>query len=236
MAVFKASRKNTPKRTSLNHTPTKLPKAHVIYIYTSWWLNQPIWKICSSNWIISPIFGGENLRNIWVATTFVYKLILHPSQPFLGHHGLPWYLPSLFQFLNAADFHSFEATGFGHLSIFHTSWRPRRGPNVEVVLPSLKQTFSPLKIGWLEYYFPIGCRPMFRCKNAVSFREIKFQGMLLWFPSLCSAQFPQSCHHTTSSAWHNSRAGRSQEKHLKIHLQPLSPTKKDDQPTNHDRQ
>ncbi len=21
---------------------------------TSWWLNQPIWKICSSNWIISP--------------------------------------------------------------------------------------------------------------------------------------------------------------------------------------
>ena len=24
---------------------------------TSWWLNQPIWKICSSNWITSPIFG-----------------------------------------------------------------------------------------------------------------------------------------------------------------------------------
>ena len=24
---------------------------------TSWWLNQPIWKICSSNWIISPSFG-----------------------------------------------------------------------------------------------------------------------------------------------------------------------------------
>ena len=22
--------------------------------YRSWWLNQPIWKICSSNWIISP--------------------------------------------------------------------------------------------------------------------------------------------------------------------------------------
>ena len=21
---------------------------------TSWWLNQPIWKVCSSNWIISP--------------------------------------------------------------------------------------------------------------------------------------------------------------------------------------
>ena len=24
---------------------------------SSWWLNQPIWKICSSNWIISPRFG-----------------------------------------------------------------------------------------------------------------------------------------------------------------------------------
>ena len=23
----------------------------------SWWLNQPMWKICSSNWIISPRFG-----------------------------------------------------------------------------------------------------------------------------------------------------------------------------------
>ena len=23
----------------------------------SWWLNQPIWKICASNWIISPRFG-----------------------------------------------------------------------------------------------------------------------------------------------------------------------------------
>ncbi len=34
----------------------------------SWWLNQSIWKICSSNWIISPIFGMK-IENIWVATT-----------------------------------------------------------------------------------------------------------------------------------------------------------------------
>ena len=27
---------------------------------TSWWLNQPIWKICSSNWIISPSRGENN--------------------------------------------------------------------------------------------------------------------------------------------------------------------------------
>ena len=32
-----------------------LTKKHVMN--TSCWLNQPIWKICSSNWIISPIFG-----------------------------------------------------------------------------------------------------------------------------------------------------------------------------------
>ena len=25
--------------------------------FSSWWLNQPNWKICSSNWIISPGFG-----------------------------------------------------------------------------------------------------------------------------------------------------------------------------------
>ena len=33
-----------------------------------WWLNQPIWKICSSNWIIPPRFGMK-IKNIWVATT-----------------------------------------------------------------------------------------------------------------------------------------------------------------------
>ena len=31
--------------------------------YSSWWLNQPIWKIWSSNWIISP--GRVKIRNIW---------------------------------------------------------------------------------------------------------------------------------------------------------------------------
>ncbi len=30
---------------------------------TSWWLNQPIWKICSSNWIISPGIGVK-IKNI----------------------------------------------------------------------------------------------------------------------------------------------------------------------------
>ena len=30
---------------------------HIFKDSTSWWLNQPIWKIWSSNWIISPGFG-----------------------------------------------------------------------------------------------------------------------------------------------------------------------------------
>jgi len=33
---------------------------------TSWWLNQPIWKICSSKWVRLPsIFRGENSKDIW---------------------------------------------------------------------------------------------------------------------------------------------------------------------------
>ena len=32
------------------------------YIYTSWWLNHPVLKICSSTWIISPFVGGENTK------------------------------------------------------------------------------------------------------------------------------------------------------------------------------
>ena len=30
------------------------------YHGTAWWLNQPIWKLCSSNWIHLPNFRGEN--------------------------------------------------------------------------------------------------------------------------------------------------------------------------------
>ena len=42
------------------------------YSFSSWWLNQPIWKICSSNWKSSPN-GGEN------------KQILETTiQPFAG--------------------------------------------------------------------------------------------------------------------------------------------------------
>ena len=29
-----------------------------------WWLNQPIWKICSSNWIIPPRIRDENKKHL----------------------------------------------------------------------------------------------------------------------------------------------------------------------------
>ena len=29
---------------------------------TSWWLNQPLWKMCSSKWESSPNFRGENKK------------------------------------------------------------------------------------------------------------------------------------------------------------------------------
>ena len=29
-----------------------------------WWLNQPLWKICSANWESSPSFGGENKKKL----------------------------------------------------------------------------------------------------------------------------------------------------------------------------
>ena len=37
-------------------------------------------------------------------------------------------------------------------------------------LPSLKLTANAPKNGWLEYYFPIGFRPIFRCELLVSGR------------------------------------------------------------------
>ena len=37
---------------------------------SGWWLNQPIWKICSSKWVHLHQFSGWKFqKNIWVATT-----------------------------------------------------------------------------------------------------------------------------------------------------------------------
>ena len=43
---------------------TQDPLCQTIQSFTTWWLNQPIWKICSSNWIISPNIRGENKKSL----------------------------------------------------------------------------------------------------------------------------------------------------------------------------
>jgi len=56
---------------SVNFAPMKTRKRTVranVKCSTSWWLNQPNWKICSS-WIIFPNIRGEHSKNvIWVDT------------------------------------------------------------------------------------------------------------------------------------------------------------------------
>ena len=67
----------------------KIPKqkAQGLHKFPRWWF-QPIWKICTSNWIISPNTVGMNIKNIWVATTQdspnIYPAELLPLQPNLG--------------------------------------------------------------------------------------------------------------------------------------------------------
>ena len=57
---------------------------------SGWWLNQPIWKICSSNWIISPgrgenkkIFELPPPRDSWLSAAIKdwarFSLHLEPS-------------------------------------------------------------------------------------------------------------------------------------------------------------
>ena len=69
-----------------------LPTKYVLIIseptVSGWWLNQPIWKICSSKWVnIFPKFRDENSKNLWVATTQVwfFKLSSFQYSVPLGH-------------------------------------------------------------------------------------------------------------------------------------------------------
>ena len=48
---------NDPKWKTYKQKHAPCHKKKIIKSYSSWWLNQPIWKICSSNWTSSPIFG-----------------------------------------------------------------------------------------------------------------------------------------------------------------------------------
>ena len=57
--------------------------------WTRWWLNQPIWIICSSNWIISPNrsehfnnIWNHHLVNFWYSNTITNKDIFRPFYSF----------------------------------------------------------------------------------------------------------------------------------------------------------
>ena len=42
----------------------RFPLKNACFYVSSWWLNQPIWKICSSNWESFPQVG-VNIKNDW---------------------------------------------------------------------------------------------------------------------------------------------------------------------------
>ena len=46
---------------------------------SSWWLNQPIWKICSSHWIISPRFGLK-IKHIWLMRIWLFCASRHKGK------------------------------------------------------------------------------------------------------------------------------------------------------------
>ena len=64
------------------HQHKILTKIWPKYGNTSWWLNQPIWKICSSNWIISPN-RDENKKYLKPPPSNMVQLSLAASWGFL---------------------------------------------------------------------------------------------------------------------------------------------------------
>ena len=64
-----------------------------VWGFSSWWLNQPIWKICSSNWILSPKVGLQ-IKNIWNETTTEFYSDMAPSA-IINHLNVGHYLETL---------------------------------------------------------------------------------------------------------------------------------------------
>ena len=63
----------------------------VVFVWlSSWWLNKPIWKICSSNWTSSPRIRGEHEKTYfkppprWDWLVCVFLVILFLKKPTLG--------------------------------------------------------------------------------------------------------------------------------------------------------
>ena len=74
-----------PKYMNVFSQTTKSWKTWCMFILflAAWWLNQPIWKICSSTWIMKPqTFGRWKSKQTWVATTYLVACIIN-HHPFI---------------------------------------------------------------------------------------------------------------------------------------------------------
>ena len=72
--------------------------------FSSWWF-QPIWKICLSNWIISPRFGVK-IKNIWNHHQIIqFNWVFHYKPSILGCFPYFWNPPfrSFFNFPSGED-------------------------------------------------------------------------------------------------------------------------------------
>ena len=89
---------------------------------SSWWLNQLIWKICSSKWIIFPIFGVK-VKNIWNHHLAIISWV-PPHIPIvtISMSCLVWesnlHLPLIID-----NFDNFEGMGWRDFPIF-VEWKP----------------------------------------------------------------------------------------------------------------
>ena len=59
---------------------------------TSWWLNQPIWKICSSNWIMKPQGSGwkQKIFELPPPRKTSLQIFHHPQDPWDWYIYLHW--------------------------------------------------------------------------------------------------------------------------------------------------
>ena len=91
---------------------------------TSWWVNQPIWKICSSNWIISPRIGVKIKKYLKPPTrngcsqSLLKQVVFTPSMKYIAK--VVWrHCSSSFW----CRFRSFQLS-FPHPCVLHLVWKP----------------------------------------------------------------------------------------------------------------
>ena len=126
---------------------TKTPPTTSLQNY-SWWLNQPIWKICSSNWIMKPQVSGWTWKNIWN----------HQSTESFWQWDANWCGEQQpFWCLLCLPFWTTKISNFQVLPVFHPNKR------VFILVPDLKSggevyvTIWEINFGHLE---EAGCQPV----------------------------------------------------------------------------